>query len=148
MAKQTRLPFEISSIKTISHFDLIHCDIWGGYRVPSLSGARYFLTIVDDYSHSTWVYLLKHKSDPSSSLITFYKLVETQFENKVKRIRSDNRGEFVSNNMLKFYEEHDIVLETLWVHTPQQNRVVERKHRHLLEIARALHFQASVPIKF
>lgn len=52
------------------------------------------------------------------------------------------------NNMLRFYEEHGIMLETSYVHTSQQNGVVERKHRHLLEIARTIRFQANIPIKF
>nr|GEX82373.1 putative Gag-pre-integrase domain, Gag-polypeptide of LTR copia-type [Tanacetum cinerariifolium] len=60
-AKLTRLPFPISSTKTSNCFDLIHYDIWGKYRRPSLTGANYFLTIVDDYSRAVWVYLLKHK---------------------------------------------------------------------------------------
>lgn len=50
--------------------------------------------------------------------------------------------------MQKFYQEHGILLETSCIHTPQQNGIVERKHRHLLEIARALRFQASLPIEF
>ena len=52
-AQQTRLSFSDSSIKTISCFDLLHCDIWGPYRVPSFSaGAKYFLSIVDDFSRA------------------------------------------------------------------------------------------------
>ncbi|KAJ0534950.1 putative RNA-directed DNA polymerase [Helianthus annuus] len=49
-AKHTRLPFPVSFIKTKDCFELIHCDIWGRYRTPSLTKASYFLTIVDDYS--------------------------------------------------------------------------------------------------
>lgn len=50
--------------------------------------------------------------------------------------------------MLDFYKENEILLETSCPYTPQQNEVVERKHRHLLDIARALRFQASLPIEF
>ncbi|KAD7479992.1 hypothetical protein E3N88_03128 [Mikania micrantha] len=50
--------------------------------------------------------------------------------------------------MLEFYANQGIVLETTCPHTPQQNGVVERKHRHLLETARALRFEANLPIKF
>lgn len=75
-------------------------------------------------------------------------MVNTQFEWRIKSIRSYNGGEFVSNQMFKFYEENVILLETSCVHTPQQNGIVERKYRHLLEIARALGFQANLPIKF
>lgn len=62
LAKQTRLPFSISSSVTSSVFELLHCDIWGPYSIESRSGARYFLTIVDDYNRFTWTYLLRFKS--------------------------------------------------------------------------------------
>nr|GEV45611.1 integrase, catalytic core [Tanacetum cinerariifolium] len=75
-------------------------------------------------------------------------MVKTQFEKGIKRIRCDNGREFISNSMNEFYKERGIVLETTCPHTPQQNGVVERKHRHLLEIARALQFEASLPTTF
>ncbi|XP_031256958.1 uncharacterized protein LOC116114962 [Pistacia vera] len=54
LAKQSRLPFSVSSMLSVRPFDLIHCDIWGPYKIASLSGAKYFFTIVDDYSRFTW----------------------------------------------------------------------------------------------
>lgn len=42
-------------------FDLINANIWGLYKVPSMIGSRYFLTIVDDKSRVTWTYLLQRK---------------------------------------------------------------------------------------
>lgn len=75
-------------------------------------------------------------------------MVETQFEKRVKRIRTDNRYEFQSRFMLEFYKDHGIFLETSCPYTPQQNGIVDRKHRHLLEVARALRFQALLPIEF
>nr|KYP65699.1 Retrovirus-related Pol polyprotein from transposon TNT 1-94 [Cajanus cajan] len=56
LARQTRLPFPPSSISSVKPFELIHCDIWGPFKVSSLSGAKYFLTIVDDFSRFTWVF--------------------------------------------------------------------------------------------
>ncbi|MFS7957032.1 putative RNA-directed DNA polymerase [Helianthus anomalus] len=146
--KLTRKPFPISTTKTGECFDLIHCDIWGRYRVPSSSGARYFLTIVDDFSRSVWLFLLKFKHEASTSLKFFHKMVKTQFGKDIKKIRCDNGGEFISNDMLQFYKENGILLETTCPHTPQQNGVVERKHRHLLEVARALRFEANLPKRF
>ncbi|KAJ0856487.1 putative RNA-directed DNA polymerase [Helianthus annuus] len=147
-AKHTRLPFPVSSIKSKKCFELLYCDIWGRYRTPSLSGANYFLTVMDDYSRSVWVFLLKHKFEASDHLIFFHKLVKTQFGKLIKRIRCDNGGEFVSNRMHNFYVVQGIILETTCPHTPQQNGVVERKHRHLLQTARALRFEANLPTKF
>ncbi|KAK1439791.1 hypothetical protein QVD17_05611 [Tagetes erecta] len=147
-AKHSRLPFPSSSIKTSAPFDLVHCDIWGGYRISSFTKANYFLTIVDDFSRAVWTFLLKHKSEASQCLKSFHKMVEVQFKKQIKRVRCDNGGEFTSNNMQEFYNENGILLETTCPHTPQQNGVVERKHRHLLETARALRFTANLPKKF
>ncbi|KAJ0845011.1 putative RNA-directed DNA polymerase [Helianthus annuus] len=142
-AKFTRLPFPVSTTKTHACFDLIHCDVWGKYRTPSLTRANYFLTIVDDFSRAVWVFLLKHKDEASTYLLYFHKMVQTQFEKNIKRVRCDNGGEFTSNRMLEFYANEGIVLETTCPHTPQQNGVVKRKHRHLLETARALRFEQN-----
>ena len=58
IAKQKRLPFNKSSHLSKSCFDLIHCDLWGPFSVSTIDHCKYFLTIVDDYSRCTWVYLL------------------------------------------------------------------------------------------
>lgn len=63
-------------------------------------------------------------------------------------MRSNNGGEFNSNELKEFYFAHGIEFQTSWAHTPQQNGLVECKHRHILEVAHALRFQANLPIRF
>jgi len=75
-------------------------------------------------------------------------MVKNQFGKDVKIIRSDNGLEFKSGPMKFFYSEKGIIHQTSCVDTPQQNGRVERKHRHILNIARALWFQASLPVEF
>lgn len=87
---------------------------------------------------------MNHKSDTHSYIIKFVNLVETQFSLKVKIIRSDNGPEFT---LKIFYLDKGIIHQSSCVSTPQQNGVAERKHRHLLNIARALLFQANLPKK-
>ncbi|KAJ4790588.1 Retroelement pol polyprotein-like [Rhynchospora pubera] len=147
-AKQTRDVFPISLNKANESFELIHCDIWGPYRIASSCGAHYFLTIVDDFSRAVWVYLMKDKSETADLLQGFVRMVYTQFQKSVKSIRSDNGTEFTSRLMKQFCTEKGIIYQTSCVGTPQQNGRVERKHRHILNVARALRFQSDVPLKF
>ena len=73
--KKTRLPFPISDNKALNIFELIHCDIWGAYRVKSFYGADYFLSIVDDASRGVWVFLIKDKSEASQLVKNFCHMV-------------------------------------------------------------------------
>lgn len=67
----------------------------------------------------------------------------------IQCIRSDNALELgASHAAISFFSEHGIIHQTSCPHTPQQNGVVERKHRTLLEASRALLFQSQVPIRF
>lgn len=91
---------------------------------------------------------MKHKSEVKEYLPMFYNMVKMQFGKVVKRIRTNNGSEFQSRDMLDYYIENGMILETSCTDTPQQNRVVERKHRHVLDVARALRFQAKLPIDF
>ena len=147
-AKQTRNSFPTSHNNAAEIFDLLHCDIWGPYRTPSTCGAHYFLSIVDDTSRATWVYLMQSRTEASKLLKNFVMMVKTQFKRIVKVVRSDNGSEFTSGRMQNFYHEHGRLRESSCVDTPQQNGRVERKHRHILNVARALRFQANFPLGF
>jgi len=146
MAKLTKLPYQLSHSQSSAVCELLHMDIWGPYRVPTHRGYRYFLTLVDDCTRTTWVYLLKYKSQALSTLQLFMSFVATQFQAKIKCIRSDNALEFHSDPCQIFFSKHGILQQTSCVDRPQQNGRVERKHRHILEVARALRFQAHLPI--
>lgn len=125
-AKHTRLHFSNSKTKTSDCFDLLHCDIQGKYCTHSLQGANYFLTIFYDFNRVVWVFLLKFKHEASNHLMIFHKIIKNQFGRSIKIIRSDNGGEITSNDMLEFYNQQGILLETAFPHTPQQNGVVKQ----------------------
>ncbi|KAL0377947.1 UNVERIFIED_CONTAM: hypothetical protein Sradi_3100200 [Sesamum radiatum] len=148
LAKQQRLPFPNSDSQVTSVFDLVHIDIWGPYKQPTPSNCSYFLTIVDHYSRSTWTHLLQFKSQAIDYLCSFITLTQTQFGKTIKIIRSDNGSEFLSIKFQTFLQQHGILHQRSCAYTPQQNGVVEHKHKHLLTMARSLLFQASLPDKF
>lgn len=147
-ARQHRLSFGSSEIKTTHVFDLLHIDVWGPYHTLTHNGCRYFLTIVDDYSRATWVHLMKSKLDSVSIIQTFLQFVKTQFNSTVKIVRTDNALELCHGQILHVYHTYGILHQTSCSATPQQNGVVERKHKHLMETARALFFQSNVPSQY
>jgi len=75
-------------------------------------------------------------------------MANTQFGFRVKIIRSNTRFEFTSGPIKEFYKKQGIIHQISCVDTPQQNGRVERKHRHILNVAGALRFQANLPIEF
>ena len=145
LAKQKRLSFPNHNHVSPSCFDLIHVDIWGPYQVPTVEGYKYFLTLVDDHSRTTWLYLMKSKSKAIPLLESFIIMIHTQFNCHVKIVRSDNGQEF---NLSSFYASKGIEHQHSCVETPQQNSVVERKHQHILNVARFLYFQSHLPVKY
>jgi len=94
--------------------------------------------MVDDCSRATWIYLLTHKSHAFHVMKIFCAYVQNQFDTTIKVVRSDNALEFGSGPTGAYFEQHGIVHWTSYVDRPQHNDRVERKHRHVLEIARAL----------
>ena len=73
-------------------------------------------------------------------------MVDRQFSQTIKVVQSDNGTEF--NCLRDFFNSLDIVFQTSCIGPPQQNGRVERKHKHILNVKRALRFQANLPIRF
>ncbi|XP_021725276.1 uncharacterized protein LOC110692547 [Chenopodium quinoa] len=78
-AKHLRDKFPSSDNRASRIFEKLHCDLWGAYRHPSSCGARYFLTIVDDFSRVVWVYLLDDKTEVFHTFMNFIAMVDRQF---------------------------------------------------------------------
>ncbi|CAN0874921.1 Retrovirus-related Pol polyprotein from transposon RE1 [Linum grandiflorum] len=86
---------------------------------------------------------MKQKSETRDLLMAFHKMVHTQYNSTIKIIRTDQGKEF---HMTDFYSKHGIIHQMSCVQTPAQNARVERKHQHILNVARALQFQSGLPL--
>ncbi|XP_075095496.1 uncharacterized protein LOC142173749 [Nicotiana tabacum] len=132
----------------LGHVPFVKMKDWGSYHEHTHDKYRYFITIVDDYSRTTWTMLLACKSNALQAIKAFISLVENQFKTNIKSIRSDNGLEFNNLEATVFFQSKGIVHQRTCPYTPQQNEVAERKHRYLLETARALLFQSKLPLKY
>ena len=96
--KQHRDTFPIGKFyRARTLLEIVHSDICVPMQTSSIGGCKFFLTFIDDYSRKTWVYLLKHKSDAFSYFQQFKALVENQSGHRIKILRTDIGGEYVSN---------------------------------------------------
>lgn len=88
---------------------------------------------------------MKNKSDVHGIIPRFCAFVSKKISTTVKMFRSDNACELT---FADYFAKQGIVHQYSCVETPQQNSVVERKHQHLLNVARSLLFQSNIPISF
>ncbi|KAJ9672633.1 hypothetical protein PVL29_026026 [Vitis rotundifolia] len=132
LAKSHRASFPLILNKSLLPFMVIHSNVWGLSKVPTLSGSRWFVTFIDDCTRMTWLCLMKTKDEVNLLFQKFHKMIKTQYNAKVRVLRSDNGGEYQSSDLQKYLEGHGIIHQTTCSNTPQQNGVAKRKNRHLL----------------
>jgi IS30 family transposase len=110
-----------------------------------VSGYKYYLIIIDDYSHYTWTFPLRLKSDTFTTISNFFAYVRTQFGTSVKVVQCDNGREFDNSLARTFLLSHGAILHMSCPHTSQQNGKAERSLRTVNNIVRSLLFQSSLP---
>jgi transposase InsO family protein len=118
--------------------ELLHMDLYSPIAYISIDGSKYCLVIVDDYSRFTWVFFLQEKSQTQETLKGFLRWTQNEFSLRIKKIRSDNGTEFKNSQIEGFLEDEGIKHEFSSPYTPQQNGVVERKNRTLLDMTRTM----------
>nr|GEY78333.1 retrovirus-related Pol polyprotein from transposon TNT 1-94 [Tanacetum cinerariifolium] len=107
-------------------------------RVQTINGKKYILVIVDDYSRFTWVKFLRSKDETPEVVIKFITQIQVGLNKTVRYVCTDNGTEFVNHTMTEYYERIDIFHQKTVPRTPQQNGVVERRNRTLVEAAQTM----------
>lgn len=144
LGKSHKLPIKDVEHTFNSPLDLIHIDVWKS-PIQSNLGFVYYVCFVDDFSRFTWIYPMKHKDEVSNNFMNFQNLVENLFDRKIKRVQSDGGREFDNKILTNHFLDHGIYFCKSCPGTPQQNRVAERKHRHIIEMARTYLIDANLP---
>nr|GFB81945.1 retrovirus-related Pol polyprotein from transposon TNT 1-94 [Tanacetum cinerariifolium] len=121
-------------------------DLCGPMRIASINGKRYVLVIVDDYSRYTWVHFLRSKDEAPEVIIKFLKRNTVLLQSPVIIIRTDNGTEFKNQVLKEHFDAVGISHQMSSVQTPQQNGVVERRNRTLVEAARTMFIFSRAPL--
>nr|GEZ90974.1 hypothetical protein [Tanacetum cinerariifolium] len=123
----------------------LHMDLCGPMRVASINGKRYVLVIVDDYSRYTWTHFLKSKDETPEVLIDFLRLVQRGLQAQVIVVRTDKGTKILNQTLHAYFAAKGILHQTSVARTPEQNGVVERQNRSLVEAARTMLSATKVP---
>jgi hypothetical protein len=126
--RHVRLPFYSSSSHALHAFDLVQCDLWTS-PVSSISGYKYYLVVVDDFSHYSWTFPLRAKSETFPTLLHFFAWVSTQFGLTIKAVQCDNRREFDNHTSRSFFLSRGVQLRMSCPYTSPQNGKAERMLR-------------------
>jgi transposase InsO family protein len=143
--KAHQLPYEESKFKAKKPLELAHSDVFRPVKQASISGMRYMVTFIDDFLRYVWVYFQKEKSETFSKFQEFKSAAEAEIGEKIRSLRTNNGGEYTSDEFFNYLLEHRIHHQFTCANTPQQNGIAERKNRHLTELCCSMLHAKNVP---
>lgn len=125
--KSHHLSFQRLANRRSTKFELVHTDLMGPTKITSYSDFRYDIVLVDDFSRYTWMKFLKEKGEAFSKFVEFKTVVEEGFGVKIKCLRSNNGGEYMSDAFFKYCYKNGISRQMTCPNTP--NKMVFLKEK-------------------
>jgi transposase InsO family protein len=148
MGKQRRRVSRLPATRATYAGELYHTDTCGPIPVASIDGMKYYHTITDDYSRTTFIWFTKTKTHYASILEEFIQYSRTQTGRNIKTLRSDNGGEFVNSEYDAVLRKNGIVHQTSVPYTPEQNGVAERANLSIWDMTRCMLIHSGCPSSF
>ncbi|KAJ9545153.1 hypothetical protein OSB04_024860 [Centaurea solstitialis] len=133
-SKMTKQPFNKDNEMATDLLEIIHTDVCGPFSHEARGGYRYFITFTDDFSRDGYVYLMRHKFESFEKFREYQNEVQNQLGRKIKFLRSDRGGEYLSQEFDNHLMECGIVSQLTPPYTPQMNGVSERRNHTLLDM--------------
>ncbi|GKA64947.1 retrotransposon protein, putative, ty1-copia subclass [Tanacetum coccineum] len=127
---------------------LTHDESLEKCKTMSREGASYFITFTDDFSRYGYVYLMKHKHEVFETFKVFQNEVENKLGKKIKAIRFDRGGKYMSHEFVNHMKSCGIVSQLTLPYTPQHNGVYEMRNRTLLDMVRSMMNLTALPKSF
>ena len=146
--KQTKLLHNQTRHRATRPLQLVHSDIMGPINITSYDGRRYILTFVDDFTHSTIIYLMENKSEVLKHFQTYEAMVTAYFYSKISRFCCDNEKDYISNDIIELFRLKGIHHEYTIRYTPELNGFAERMNRSICDKARCLLMNSKLQKEF
>ena len=124
----------------------VHTDVWGPYRVTSLGGHRYFVSLIDDLSRKSWLFCLRSRSEIYTKISEWETSTNLQMGEKVAIYRCDNAKEY--QKFERLIHDAGTRMEYTTAYTPEENGVAERLNRTIIQMARSMLIWAQLPQTF
>ncbi|GJV13957.1 retrovirus-related pol polyprotein from transposon TNT 1-94 [Tanacetum coccineum] len=148
VSKAKRSSFKTKAVPSSKgRLHLLHTDLCGPMRVASINGKKYILVIVDDYSRYTWTLFLRSKDETPDVLKDFLTMIQRNLQAQVITVRTDRGTKFLNKTLHAYFKEEGIEHQTSTPRTPEQNGVVERRNRTLVEAARTMLSASKLPLR-
>ncbi|KAL0413316.1 UNVERIFIED_CONTAM: Transposon Ty2-GR1 Gag-Pol polyprotein [Sesamum radiatum] len=148
VGKMTKKPFVGQSAIANGLLDLVHTDVCRPLSILARGGFSYFITFTDDHSRYGYVYLMGYKSEAFERFKEYRLEVENQTNRKIKALRSDRGGEYLSGEFIGYSKENGILSQWTPPGIPKLNRVAERRNRTLLDMVRSMMSFTELPPSF
>ncbi|GJZ01214.1 retrovirus-related pol polyprotein from transposon TNT 1-94 [Tanacetum coccineum] len=149
VSKAKRSSFKTKTVPSSKgRLNMLHMDLCGPMRVTSINGKKYILVIVDDYSRYTWTLFLRSKDETPEVLKDFLTMIQRNLQALVISVLTNRGTEFLNKTLNAFFKEEGIEHQTSTPRTPEQNGVVERQNRTLIEVARTMLSASKLPLFF
>ncbi|MBW0555648.1 hypothetical protein O181_095363 [Austropuccinia psidii MF-1] len=148
MCKFPQLPFQHLFQKTTSLLENIHIDLCGPIQTPSLSWAKYFMILVDQFLGYIGIKFRKKKSKAFTHFRNFEVYAEKKLNRKILNITSDGGGEFNNKSFTSFTKEQGINHVISPPYMPQHNEIAEQGNRSVIEKTRCLLLKSKLPTQY
>ena len=148
--KMKRQSFPESHFRTYASHpgDLIHGNICGPMSQPSKGGSLYFVLYQDDSTGYRFVFCVTRRSEALTCFQQVFNTILRDTGRTVSTLRTDRDGEFSSTAFLRYLSDNNIRRELTTSYTPEQNAVVERSNRTIMEGVRSSLYHSQLPLSF
>jgi transposase InsO family protein len=146
--KAVRQPFPTSGHISTKPLQLLHTDIAGPMPTASAGGARYFVTVLDDFSKFKAVKPIAKRNDAPSFIKEVILNWESQTNHKTAAIRHDRAKEYMAEELTDWYKSRGIEMQPTTGYSPQKNGAAERLNRTLWETTLAMLADSGLPDKW